>query len=259
MKRILNIFLFCTIFIAIILVIYSVSIKQEHHLINALEIDILYMGPDIFLKNEDVKKIIMEETGEILTKKITDLNIKEIETHLANNPYISKVNVFISLNGVLKVNVTQRQPIVRISNNKGEFYIDINGDILPLNHSYVSRVTYVNGIIHNYSYEDLKQKNIQFIEGDNDLKNIYHLATVIYKNKFLNALVEQIYVTKYKEFEIVPKIGNHLILLGKADDLENKFQKLELFYKHGITMGGWNNYKLINLKFKNQVVCTKRK
>ena len=59
------------------------------------------------------------------------------------------------------------------------------------------------------------------------------------------------------DFELVPKVGNHKIVFGGIDNLESKFEKLMIFYKKGLSKTGWNEYSEINLKFKNQVVCTK--
>jgi cell division protein FtsQ len=52
-------------------------------------------------------------------------------------------------------------------------------------------------------------------------------------------------------------VGNHKIILGDCSDLEQKFKKLFAFYKDGLNKIGWNTYKTINLKYKNQVVCTR--
>jgi len=71
-------------------------------------------------------------------------------------------------------------------------------------------------------------------------------------------MIEQLYINKKSEFELIPKIGNHTILFGDIKEMKDKFEKLIAFYKQGISKSGWNKYKTINLKFKNQVVCTKK-
>ena len=76
-------------------------------------------------------------------------------------------------------------------------------------------------------------------------------------DKFLKAQIDQVYVTEGGEFELIPRIGNHVILLGKAVDLDDKFRKLYAFYKLGLNKIGWNKYNIINIKYKNQVVCSK--
>jgi cell division protein FtsQ len=99
-------------------------------------------------------------------------------------------------------------------------------------------------------------QNSKIIESAT-LKNVLRLTHYIHSNAFWNAQIEQIAVTNENEFQLVPKIGNHIIEFGAAENIEEKFSKLQTFYKEGLNYVGWNNYKTINLKFDNQVVCTK--
>jgi cell division protein FtsQ len=48
-------------------------------------------------------------------------------------------------------------------------------------------------------------------------------------------------------------------VFGEAKDFEEKFEKLKTFYTEGLNKtDGWNKYSTINIKYKNQVVCTKK-
>jgi cell division protein FtsQ len=48
-------------------------------------------------------------------------------------------------------------------------------------------------------------------------------------------------------------------VFGDAKDFEEKFEKLKTFYTEGLNKtDGWNKYSTINIKYKNQVVCTKK-
>ena len=69
------------------------------------------------------------------------------------------------------------------------------------------------------------------------------------------AQVDQIYINKKGQAELIPKIGNQEILLGDFQDVEGKLEKLIAFYKDGIGYKGWKTYSTIDLRFDNQVVC----
>jgi cell division protein FtsQ len=58
--------------------------------------------------------------------------------------------------------------------------------------------------------------------------------------------------------ELIPRLGQHRILLGDTTDLRDKLDRMRTFYLQGLNNTGWDKYELINLKYKNQVVCTKR-
>jgi cell division protein FtsQ len=89
------------------------------------------------------------------------------------------------------------------------------------------------------------------------MTNLYRLTMYITPDKFLKAQIAQIYVNEQGEFELIPRVGSHVILLGSAEDLDDKFRRLFAFYKFGLNKIGWNKYNVINIKYKNQVVCSK--
>ncbi|HMD00723.1 MAG TPA: hypothetical protein VKH37_11245, partial [Ferruginibacter sp.] len=90
------------------------------------------------------------------------------------------------------------------------------------------------------------------------LVDIRELSLAIQKDSFRMAMIEQVDITPQRTFEITPKLGNQLILLGDASAAEEKLQKMELFYKKVMPTAGWNYYSVINLQYKGQVVAKKR-
>ena len=90
------------------------------------------------------------------------------------------------------------------------------------------------------------------------IKDIYNLASYINKDDFWKAQFQQIYVNENFEFELIPIVGDFNIIFGDISNIEKKFEKLKLMYKTGFNNEGWNKYKTINLKYKNQIVCTKK-
>jgi len=89
------------------------------------------------------------------------------------------------------------------------------------------------------------------------LNDVYAMSKFIGQDDFWKAQFNQVYVTRDKEFELIPRVGDHQILLGDAENLDKKLTKLRLFYREGLDKTGWNEYKTLNLKYTNQVVCTK--
>jgi cell division protein FtsQ len=86
---------------------------------------------------------------------------------------------------------------------------------------------------------------------------LYKIASYVDKHEFWKAQIEQIFVTRDNEFILIPKVGNHIILFGSAEEVDEKFEKLFVFYKEGLNRVGWNKYSSINIKYKGQVICKK--
>ena len=134
--------------------------------------------------------------------------------------------------------------------------------LLPVNPDFSARVLVANGLINDsYMKNPNYRVNILSLSDsvyyDSLLTNLYKLTMYITHDKFLKAQIAQIYVAENSEFELIPRIGNHVILLGTADDLDDKFKRLYAFYRFGLNKIGWNKYNVINIKYRNQVVCSK--
>jgi cell division protein FtsQ len=89
----------------------------------------------------------------------------------------------------------------------------------------------------------------------NNLFGIYRLAKYLNSSEFWRAQIEQVYIGK--EVELVPLAGSHIIVLGNFQDIDEKMNKLFVFYQQGLNKVGWNVYETINLNYKNQIVCSK--
>jgi len=187
--------------------------------------------------------LLMESISDsIVGHAITQLPLYEIEYKIEQQKNIENAEVYIMLDGRLKIDVEQKDPIVRVkSTNQKEFYMDEEGAIFDLSTNYTKRLLVANGNI----------------KDSIDLKTINILAAHINSDTFLKSQIIQIYIKENKEIELIPRVGNHNILLGNLNGYEEKLKKLKLFYSDGVKQTGWNNYKEINLKFKDQIVCVK--
>lgn len=224
-----------------------------------LAIKIDYVTENRFVDYEDVKNEItyFQVPG---VKYFNQINTLEIEKKIINNPSIQDAQVYKTIDGKLNVTVKQRRPIARVFTQNESYYLDEFGELMPLSTKYTSRIVVVNGYIFE-PFAKRYQLNFQNLEdtlaAKTLLDDVYKLASYIDKSAFWSSQIEQVYVNKDFEFELIPTVGNHKIVLGGIDNLPKKFNKLMIFYKKGLPKTGWNEYSEINLKFKNQIVCTK--
>ena len=89
------------------------------------------------------------------------------------------------------------------------------------------------------------------------MKKIFKIADFMYRDKLWNSQIVQVSVSDYNDFELVPLVGDQIIKFGDLDQIKNKFTKLKSLYLKGFNNLGWKSYKEINLKYNNQVVCSK--
>lgn len=167
-----------------------------------------------------------------------DIDLNNIEERLEEQAAIKNAEASFDLRGVLHLNIEQRVPFVRIVEASSSFYLDNENVKIAANNIGVARVPIATGKFSNSM-----------------LKKVYTLSTHVQESPFMSALTEQIFVSTKGDLIIIPKIKNQKVIIGDTTDLQEKFTKLNDFYKGGLTSIGWNKYRTINLKFKDQVVC----
>lgn len=247
---------------ALVLVGFT-NYEQYYRPCKRIYISLDYGQADKLVMKEDIDSLIRRVTGHLGGKPLGWVNIRQIENSIKTQPYVEKVHIYESLDGNIFAEVKQREPILRIINSKLEtYYVDGSGKLLPVNPFCPARVIVATGNISHSYIENPAFRIETLVSGDSliadtVLQDLYKLALYINRDRFLKAQIDQIFVTADKEFELIPMVGNHVILLGKAEDLEEKFRKLMVFYKKGLNVMGWNKYNCINIKYKNQVVCSK--
>jgi len=192
--------------------------------------------------------------------QIVNLNTHAIESFLLQNSAIQNVNVFTQISGEVDIRVLQRQPIVRIENaQRQHFFIGSDGGLMATTPNHTARLIVANGNIFEsfQPNKNILESAIDVPSGRVTLQKIYQLATYIRNDEFLNALISQIYVNSRNEIELVSNVRNQIILLGRAENFEDQFRRLHHFYHQAIRKVDINQYRIINLKFDNQLIGTR--
>lgn len=242
-----------------------VSKKESHVKAGSIDITVNATGENQFVDEDDIKEFFNERQDVLLNAEVKNININALEKALNSHPAIENADLSVDVNGDIKINVTQRTPLVRVLTMSGEsYYIDTESKLMPLSDKYTARVLIVNGNIHEpysrrymFSVNEIAANEI--FKELSLLDDIYEMADYITNDTLLNSLIHQLSINEEKEFEMYPAIGNHKIVFGDVTDIAEKFEKLKVFYKEGLNKtDNWNKYALVNLKYKNQVVCTKK-
>jgi cell division protein FtsQ len=262
-KKILFISVWTLLIISLAIVLGFIVKKHESTECRDVVININYPAKNYFITKQDIQNYIHRMGDSIKGRPLSRIDIETLELMIRNNPYVANAEVYMTLNGVVRIDVMQRKPIVRIQNRIGQrFYISDDGRLMPLNPGKPALVPLANGEINDIYLPGLNLNADTAKRGKDtsimktDLYKIFCIAQYLQRDTFFNAQIEQIYLNKNKDIELVPMVGSHLIIFGDAENMQEKFEKLLIFYKQGLSVEGWDKYDTINLKFHNQVVCT---
>ena len=211
-----------------------------------------------FVTGEEVKDLVLRSQGDILGKPMKAINTEKLEQDMMRHPYIREAQAYKDVEGVLHVEVLQRRPVVKIFlKSRKVIFIDDRGYLLPFSRKYPVHLLVASGNI-SLPRGAGKYRSVEDIPAKNRLHDIFRMARYIGEHPFWKAQIEQIYVDRDGEYRLTPRVGSHAIILGDAEDFEKKLNNLYVFYTHALNNLGWNIYTEINLKFKNQIICTRR-
>ena len=258
MRKVINILLIFPVLYLVIVPVYLVgSINSQ--LCGEIKIIIKDSSDYHFVTKRQLRNIVFGNSGKILGQPVREIPVTEIEGRINQLKELKETEVFMDIDGTLHVFVDQRNPVMRVMpDDGGDYFIDDEGVLFRRRNLYSPRLHIVGGnininsaMLNGVSVLDTSIKN-------SILKDIYHIVKYINNDSFWSAQIDQIFVDNNDEIDFIPRVGNHQIHLGTAENFEGKLRNLEAFYDDVLPEVGWNKYSLINLEYKDQIVCKKR-
>lgn len=108
--------------------------------------------------------------------------------------------------------------------------------------------------------ERRKQKKLE--KTYEDFMNLLTFVEKVEEDDFWRSEVVQIVARTAPsgalEVDLVPRSGRHTIRFGRLENAEEKFAKLMRFYRRGLPHIGWDEYRTIDIRYDDQVVCSKK-
>jgi cell division protein FtsQ len=225
---------------ALVVFLYSFSSYQNNNR-KLTKSEVIFLdGDNLFVKNETVNKLLIENKHDIKTIKKVEVDLNKLEKSINQHEMIQKSEVFVSVDGVLKAVVRQKTPIARVYNEQGSFYIDYEGNTMRLSDLNTARVLLVSGGINK------KNK-----------KNIADLCRKIYDDEFLKKNIIAMQILPNESLILKNRNFDYEIDFGKTINVQKKFNNYKAFFQKAVLDSSLYKYKKINLKFTQQVVCTK--
>lgn len=212
-----------------------------------------------FVTKRQLLNLVYGNSSRILGKPVKSISAFDIENRINVLRELKIAEVYIAIDGSLHVFVDQRNPVMRIIPDEGgDFFMDEDGFMFRRRNLYTPRLHIVEGNI-NVTPAMLDSLSVlDTIIKNTILKDVYQFVNYINNDNFWSAQIDQIYVDKRDEIDLIPRVGNHIIHLGTFENYKGKLRNLEAFYDKILPEVGWNKYSNIDLEFKDQIVCKKR-
>jgi len=238
-KKILKYLLFLVLITSLGFLYSFSSLRNQQKKVSEIIIE-FEDGDNNFLTHTMVNKLLIQNDSSVVNQAKSVINLYDLENQVAKNPYVEKASVFLTIQGELKSIIKQRTPVARIISKSDSYYIDKKGVKVPLSDNYSARVMLISGV-----------------EKEEETKELLPLISKILEDDFLRKEVVGIEKSDAEEYKFSVRSGNYKIDFGKLVEVDVKFKKLKAFYNKTFLDKTIQNYKTINVKYHNQVVCTK--
>lgn len=201
-----------------------------------------------FAEEDEIAAGIEKSNEGLIGRRLYSVNTEKIERQLGKISSVSKAEVYrqiqvegLELKGQLVAEIAFREPLFRVVGEK-DYYMDREGVPIFETRQYPVRVLIVTGTVEEQFAKEKLVPLIAYLRDDS----------------FWNAQIQQINVVEDGEIEMVPLVGDHLVEFGSPEGYRDKLRNLRALYEQGFAETGWGRYQKISLKYKNQVVCTRK-
>jgi len=248
-------------FVGVCLLMAFVNTRQQTKVVGLPDIEIQVTDHMLFLTRDQVISRLIDRNLIGETRQYGDNDIAAIEKEIENMPEVRNVNVYTYVSGSWAIDIELRKPIARIFNrDSSSCYLDEDGLLMPLSDSYTARVMTVNGFINE---TDMGKSAVEIMNNDSlktieILDDLYAISQYVCSDEFFSAQITHVFVNQYREFELIPRVGDQRILFGDAQNIKGKFKKLEYFYSEGISRAGWENFDTFDIMYKNLIYASER-
>lgn len=224
------------------LVIFLFSFTSHRNAVRKIKkTEVVFVGENsLFLETKTVNKLLIEKNYDLKTIRKDGLDLNKLEKSVNSHPMIEEADVYVSVDGVLKAVVKQKTPLGRVFDEAGSFYIDYEGNKMPLSDNYTARVPLISGEITAVKKEKLSE-----------------VLKMIATDDFLKKNIIGVQVLPNGSMIMANRNYDYQIDFGRAINIERKFKNYKAFFQKAVSDSILEKYRRINLKFTKQVVCIK--
>ena len=215
----------------------------EQQTLDDIVINIDKNSPTKFVTKEGVIQKLGKTADKIKHTPIAELNIEKLERQLSQDNSFENVECYITSDNKLQIDIVPMIPEIRVFSPDGKsYYINKDGKRIDTGNEFFMDVPVVTG--------NFDQKF--------PAKNILPVTRHIAADDYLKNLITMIEVKSATNILLYPCIKGQVINIGDTTELTKKFDNLTLFYRKVMNHKGWETYDTISVKFRNQIVATRR-
>ena len=244
------------VLLAMILMAMSLLDASQRRLRTVERLEVTFDGEGSFVTQDEVEAILSRGYGPYIGQRLDSVDLKRIETLLEGKSAILRSEAYVTKDRMLRINILQRQPVLRFRKDGKGWYADAQGFLFPLQDHFTARVPIVDGAVPMTVPEGFKgrptdEKEVRWLDG------MLEMVRFMEHSKVWEDAIVQMHVEKNGDLVLIPREGKERFIFGNPFDCADKFGRLEDYYRYIVPETGPDYYKTVNVKFEKQIVCRK--
>ncbi len=202
-------------------------------------------GADGFVTRSEIASELGAFADSAAGTPLASINTQTIRRRLLGLDKLEDASVVRYTDGTVRISVKPIVPVARVFEGRDSYYINRSGKRVRAGARFRKNVPIIRG---------------RFDPADSLFTPLSLLPLIDYiaADSIWNTYITMIDVKGPRDVILVPAIREHVINIGSPDDIEQKLGRLRTFYTRVLAGQGWEKYDTISLKWRGQIVATKR-
>ncbi len=243
-----------TALLAFLMILIWKGNSRDHSLRTCEGLSVEFGEEHNFVTRDDIKAYLDEEYGAYIGQRVDSVDLHKVEAILDRRSAVLKSEAWITPDNIMHVKISQREPVVRFQTATDGFYADEKGFLFPLQENFTSLVPIVDGNV------PIKEKN--GFKGQPDkpeerlwLSQVIEMVNYMEKSGIWADNISQITVDGKGDLVLIPREGSEKFIFGSPDQAQDKFRRIEEYYRSIAPLKEKGYYTSVNVKYARQVIC----
>lgn len=225
------------VYICVSIPIFNAQAASEPY--DGLQINVIDPENRRFVTIDDIAEVLGPLTIDVEKNSRQSIDTRGIEALIRKMDNIESANCVMLNNEVLRLDVVPLQPVARVFELSGKnYYINRTGKKMQGGPRYRVDVPVITGAFSSAISPLSAIPVLDYIQTDPRLQ----------------ALTSAIHIDKRGDIFLLPAVRGHIVNLGDASGLQNKFARLLKFYEEVLPVKGWETYDTLYVKWQGQIV-----